>query len=138
MTFHRALGAAVLALGVAAPAQAAVDQSIVYTVRATAGGGALDATCTFQADRWTLDYGPTHVTAYAATTGVASNTSVRCTAYTYGSLSVDAWSWQSGNVATIVNERHGTIGTRSLTFCVEAGTQYVVDHGYIARNCVTR
>ena len=61
--------------------------------------------CVVVADRWTADYGPTHVTAYAVAAQPAVWTTVRCTVTKNGTTYVDTSATDYDSDATIVNQR---------------------------------
>jgi hypothetical protein len=130
--------AAVAALP-AAPAAAAQDlgvsgAGITYTIPVNAGGG-VAGHCTVVADRWTADYGPTHVYAVAES-WAAVWTRVRCTVTKNDTTYVDQEAFEYGPVATIDAGDH-TIPVEGVTVCAEIESQLTVDARPSATSCKT-
>ena len=123
------LAAAVFAGLPAGVASAAAEPAlsgagITYTVPVSAGSG-VNGQCTIVADRWTADYGPTHVYA-TATSPAAAWTSIRCTVTKNGTTYVDQGASKNGPYV-VVNAGDGTIPVAGIQVCAEVESQLTVD-----------
>lgn len=132
------VGATLAALAAATPASAALPTGaavggIVYTVEAHSGS--LAASCTVVADRWTADYGPTHVTAVAVSP-FGIDTTVRCTVEKNGTTYVSTEARGGDPVVSVVNERNGTIPVVGVRVCVWAESQLSIDARPVASSCI--
>lgn len=125
----RTLLGATLAVLAATPVSAALPatNNVVYEVEAVDKSGRLVASCVVVADRWTDDYGPTHVTLVAQAGQPASYTTARCTVTKNGTTYVDASVWSSDSSAVLLNDRNGTIPASGNRICVYAESQFLVD-----------
>jgi hypothetical protein len=134
-----ALAVAALAVaGAAVPAAAAQNgvsgAGITYTIPVSAASG-VAGQCTVVADRWTADYGPTHVYAVAESP-FAAWTRIRCTVTKGGTTWVDQEAYEYGPLA-VINEGDGTMPVAGVTVCAEIESQLTVDARPSARNCQT-
>lgn len=132
------LAVAALALA-ASPLAASAAQNgvsgagITYTVPVTAGSVA--GQCTIVADRWTDDYGPTHVYAQAVSP-FASWTRIRCTVTKGGTTWVDQEAYSYDSLA-VIDAGDGTIPVAGVTVCAEVESQLTTDARPSARKCQT-
>lgn len=118
---------AVLPAGVASAAADPAGVSvggITYTVPVSAGAG-VNGQCTIVADRWTMDYGPTHVYATAASP-LGIWTRIRCTVTKNGTTYVDQEGIEYGPYV-VVDAGDGTIPVEGVRVCAEIESQYTVD-----------
>ena len=117
--------AALTAAAVATPATAQgneIGQDFLYTVGTSVQHtllGQLDATCAFQPDRWTADYGPTHVTGTFVTTGPWAW--VRCTIYSWDYEAGDSYFSGNGPVLTGTDYAGPVAARPRIKVCVNAG-----------------
>lgn len=107
---------------------------ITYTIPVNAGSG-VAGQCTIVADRWTADYGPSHVYAQAASP-LGIWTRIRCTVTKGGTTWVDQEAFESGSVATI-DAGDGTLPVEGITVCAEVESQFTIDARPFARSCKT-
>lgn len=134
------LAASVALVGLPAAASAADSPTavsgagITYTVPVNAGGG-VAGHCTFVADRWTADYGPTTVDA-AAVSPLGVWTRIRCTVTKNGDTYIDAGRTEYG-VLAVLSERAGAIPAEGIEVCAEVESQFTVDARPFARTCAT-
>lgn len=131
------LATALAAAALATPAAAdpTVGTDLVYTVTASDPSGSLTASCVFRPDRWTADYGPTHVYAQAESP-FASWTRIRCTITKGGTTWVDQEAFEYGPVA-VIDAGDGTIPVEGITVCAEIESQLTVDVRPYAKKCQT-
>jgi hypothetical protein len=120
----------------ALPASAAapnVGNDIVYPVTANDGLG-VAGSCTFVADRWTADYGPTRL--YAAVTAPNGTwTRIHCWIVKNGTTYVDV-DRSADSDTVVVNETHGTIPVAGIQVCIEVEARNRVDgHWYAKPPC---
>lgn len=107
---------------------------ITYTMPVTAQNGAAGQ-CTIVADRWTADYGPTHVYAQAESP-FAVYTRIRCTVTKGGTTWVDQEAFEYGSVA-VIDAGDGTIPVEGITVCAEIESQLTIDVHPYAKKCQT-
>lgn len=116
----------------AAAEPAATVLGITYTVPVSASGG-VSGQCTIVADRWTADYGPTHVYA-TATSPLGIWTRIRCTVTKNGTTYVDKNVTEYGPYV-VVSEGDGTIPVEGIQVCAEVESQFTIDVRPFARRC---
>jgi hypothetical protein len=122
------------ATGADSVAASGVGNGITYTIPVNAGSG-VAGQCTIVADRWTADYGPSHVYA-TATSPLGIWTRIRCTVEKNGTVYVDQEAFEYGPVA-VIDEGDGTIPVAGITICAEVESQFTVDARPSARRCQT-
>lgn len=133
------LGAALAVAALATPATAepSIPQNaFVYSVSTTGAATAstrVDATCVFQADRWTDDYGATTVHAIGTTTG-GNWISVRCELFQHGWEAGDE-TWWADLGAVYGTGRMGFIPERNVTMCVTATGLFAERYVETPRTC---
>jgi hypothetical protein len=130
--------APVLAALPAGVASAAADPAgvtvggITYTVPVSTN--ALSGQCTIVADRWTADYGPTHVYATAVSPAGAIWTRLRCTVTKNGTTYVEQEATDSG-AYVLINAGDGTIPVAGIQVCAAVERQLTIDSRPFARRC---
>lgn len=129
-----AAAAALPALPASGAQNGATVLGITYTMPVTASNG-VAGQCTIVADRWTADYGPTHVYAQAESP-FAAWTRIRCTITKGGTTWVDQEAYEYGPLA-VIDAGDGTIPVEGITVCAEIESQLTVDVRPYAKRCQT-
>ena len=115
----------------AAELPAVTGAGITYTVPVSAGSG-VNGQCTIVADRWTLDYGPSHVYGQAVSP-LGIWTTLTCTVTKNDTEYVREGG--QGDVYVVVDEAAGTIPVEGIQVCAEIESQFSIDVRPSARHC---